>query len=145
MRPQVKLSSSGETLTVQIQLRLRKRGGRKLVVAPNSVSPWVPRRARVDGSLVKAIARAHRWRRMLEDGVYQSITELAVAENINQSYVCRILRLTLLSPRITEVILDGQQASSLELDRLLKPFPLDWTAQTKLFCEGREADGRSTQ
>ena len=74
--------------------RLRKRGGRKLMVVPECAPAWVPQRVRVDSAMVKAIARARRWRRLIESGEYASITDLAAAENINQSYVCRILRLT---------------------------------------------------
>ena len=86
------------TILVQMPLRLRQRGGRKLVVTPVGTSAWTPPRARVDSAMVKGIARAYRWRRMLESGVYGTITEIAGAEKINQSYVCRILRLTLLAP-----------------------------------------------
>ena len=74
----------GETLTVPIPLRLRKRGGRKLMVVPEGATAWAPQRARVDGAMVKAIARAHRWRRLIESGEYASISELAAAEKINQ-------------------------------------------------------------
>ena len=74
----------GETLTVQIPLRLRKRGGRKLMVVPEGATPYAPQRARVDSAMVKATARAHRWRRMLEDGTYGTIAELAAAEKINE-------------------------------------------------------------
>src|SRR5581483_7592130 len=102
-------SDNDGTILVQIPLRLRQRGGRKLVVTPDGTSGWTAPRARVDSAMVKAIARAYRWRRLLETGVYGTITELAAAENINQSYVCRILRLTLLAPDIVEAILDGRQ------------------------------------
>ena len=121
--------SDGETLTVQIPFGLRKRGGRKLMVVPEGATAWAPPRARVDNALVKAIARAHRWRRLIENGEYASITELAAAEKINQSHVCRILKLTLLAPEIVEATLDGRQPASLQLDRLLRPFPLEWNRQ----------------
>jgi hypothetical protein len=73
----------GETLTVQIPLRLRRRGGRKLMIVPKGATAWAPQRARVDNAMVKAIARVHRWRRLLESGEYGSITDLAAAEKIN--------------------------------------------------------------
>jgi hypothetical protein len=123
------LDDKGDTLTVHIPLRICKRGGRKLMIAPDGDRPWAPPSARVDNALVKAVARAHRWRRLLESGEYATITELAAAEKINQSYVCRILRLTLLAPDIVEAILDGRQPAGLDLDSLLKPLPADWTAQ----------------
>lgn len=102
-------SDNDETILVQIPLQLRQRGGRKLVLAPHGTSPLMPPRARMDSALVKAVARAYRWRRMLEVGIYGTITELAAAEKINQSYVCRILRLTLLAPDLIEAILNGSQ------------------------------------
>jgi hypothetical protein len=79
--------------------------------------------------MVKAIARAHRWRRMLESGVHATIAELAAAEKINQSYVCRVLRLPLLAPTSLSRFLDGQQPSFLQLSMLLKPLPIDWRDQ----------------
>ena len=121
--------SDGETLTVQIPFGLRKRGGRKLMVVPDGATAWVPQRAHVDGAMVKAIARAYRWRRLIESGEYASITDLAAAEKINQSYVCRVLRLTLLAPKIVEAILDGRQRVGMNLAVLIKPFPIDWRRQ----------------
>jgi hypothetical protein len=79
--------------------------------------------------MVKAIARAHRWKRLMESSRFASITELAEAEKINQSYLCRVLRLTLLAPDIVEAILDGRQPAGLQVEALLKPTPLEWAAQ----------------
>src|SRR5215475_4421634 len=84
------LSDNGATLTVDIPLRIRRRGGRKVMLAPDGTSAWAPPRACVDSAMVKAIARAYHWRGMLEQGAYASITELAAAEKINESYVCRV-------------------------------------------------------
>lgn len=123
----------GETVNIKIPFRLHKRGGRKILIAPEGAVGWVPQRARVDNAMVKAIARAHRWRRLLESGEYASITDLAAAERINQSYVCRILRLTLLAPNIVEVILDGRQKGRVDLAMLMEPFPVDWRKQCDAF------------
>jgi hypothetical protein len=74
----------------------------------------------VDGTLVKALARAHRWQGMLEGGEYGSIEELARAEKINPSYLARVLRLTLLAPEIVESILDGRHdPERITLNRLM--------------------------
>ena len=91
----------------------RKRGGRKLVLAPNG-APMPPGAPHVDSTLVKAIARAFRWQRMLETGQYATIKEIARAENINLSYVSRVLRLTLLAPATVEAILNGTGALGAE-------------------------------
>jgi hypothetical protein len=81
--------------------------------------------------LVKALARAFRWRRLLEDGAYASCEELAAAERINASYVSRVLRLTLLAPEIVEAVLDGRQALKLTTAQLFRPFPVEWEEQTR--------------
>ena len=86
-------------------------------------------RPRIDSALVKAIARGHRWQRMLESGKYSSLTELAAAENINLSYLSRLLRLTLLAPEIIEAILDGRQPEEVTLPPLMKGFLVEWERQ----------------
>src|SRR5262245_24202927 len=92
------------------------------MLAADGTSAWAPPRARIDSAMVKAVGRAYRWRGMLEQGEHASITELAAAEKINQSYVCRVLRLTLLAPALVEAILDGRHPR-LQLRTLLNPFP----------------------
>jgi hypothetical protein len=82
-----------------------------------------------DTTLVKALARAFRWRRMLETGRYGTIDELAAAEKINSSYVSRLLRLTLLAPDIVEAILDGRQPDGMTLPGMREPFPVEWGRQ----------------
>ena len=123
------LSQDGQTLLVHMQFTLRHHGGRKQIVMPADAAPWIPRPARVDNTLVKAIVRAHRWRDMIESGRYTTVRDLAEAEKINESYLGRTLRLTLLAPMIVESILDGRQHSELELDQLLKPFSTEWARQ----------------
>ena len=124
------ISRDGSTLTVRVPLTFRKRGGRKLVIAPNGSDSWAPPRPRIDNTMVKAIARAFRWRKLLETGTHTTVAEIAAAEKINASYVGRVLRLTLLSPEIVEAILDGRQPAGLQLNAILKPFPVDWERQS---------------
>lgn len=119
-------------LTVRIPFQIKKRGGRKIVIAPDGAS-WSAPRPRVDSTMVKALARAHRWKRLLESGRFASVAELAVAEKINQSYLCRVLRLTLLAPDIVEAILDGNQGPEVTLARLMEPFPVEWREQKSSF------------
>jgi hypothetical protein len=113
---------------VHVPLKLHKRGGRKLVISPDGVIT-LPRRTRIDNTLVKALARAYRWQTLIENGTYASIAEIARAEQINDSYVSRLLRLTLLAPEIVEAILDGMQVAGLHIDALLKPMPVEWEKQ----------------
>jgi hypothetical protein len=123
------LSKDGRTITVHIPITMRHQGGRKQVVTPAGATPWIPTPPRVDNILVKAIVRAYRWRDMLESGDYATVRDLAKAETINESYLGRVLRLTLLSPKIVEAILEGKQPAALELDDLLKQFPIEWDKQ----------------
>jgi hypothetical protein len=115
------------TITVRVPFTVRQRGGRKVVISPEG-GGWGPPRPHVDGTLVKALARAFRWRRMLESGRYGSLNELAAAEKINSAYVSRVLRLTLLAPDIIEAILDGREPKFV-LPKLLQPIPSVWAEQ----------------
>jgi hypothetical protein len=92
MSPSAKVTRAGRTLVVRVRLPARRRGARKLVVSPDG-SPWTIPRVVIDGTIVKALARAHRWKGMLESGDYVSLTDLAKSEKINLSYLCRMLRL----------------------------------------------------
>jgi hypothetical protein len=78
---------------------------------------------------VKALARAFRYQRMLDEGRYASISEMAVAERIERGYLGSLLRLTLLAPDIIEAVLDGYHPAGLSLPNLQEPFPLEWERQ----------------
>jgi hypothetical protein len=115
------------TLSLRVPFAVRKHGRRKLVITPDGTTGRPP--TPIDSAHLKAIARAHRWQRMLESGEFSSMTELAEAEKVNRSYVCRVLRLTLLAPEIVQEILDGRQGPKVTLARVLEPFPMDWEKQ----------------
>jgi hypothetical protein len=122
------VTGAAQMLTVRVPLAARKlRGGRKLMIAPSSTASRGSSAA--DTTLVKALARAFRWRRIMEAGRYATINELAAAEKINSSYVSRLLRLTLLAPNIVEAILDGRQPEEMTLPGLMEPFPVGWRQQ----------------
>jgi hypothetical protein len=129
------LNEDGRTITVHIPITLRHQGGRKQVVTPAGATPWIPTPPRIDNTLVKAIVRAHRWRDMLESGAYATVRDLAKAEAINESYLGRVLRLTLLAPKIVETILEGRQPATLELSELLQQFPVEWDKQLGMLTE----------
>jgi hypothetical protein len=116
-----------ETLVVRIPMRFQRRGGRKCILAPDGSKLAPPTKPQPDGTLVKALARAWRWQRALESGEYGTLAELSAAERISQSYICRVLRLTLLAPNIVERILDGRPTAGLA--RLLEPFTVEWGMQ----------------
>jgi hypothetical protein len=117
------------SITVHVPLAVRPRPGRKTIVRPAGSAPTVSIAAHADPSMVKALARAFRWKRLLAEGRYASISEIATAEKIDRGYVGSILRLTLLAPDIVEVILNGRQPEELALSHLLQPFPVEWQLQ----------------
>ena len=114
-----------ETVTVHIPFRLVKRGGRKEMQLPDGASS----QRKIDNTLIKALARAFRWKRMLESGEFTTIAELAEHEGIAPSYMTRVLRLTLLSPDLVGAILEGRQDPEITLSQLLEPFSGDWQNQ----------------
>lgn len=132
-KPNARLSRDGRELVVSIPVDFRQSGGRKQIVVPAGVEAWTTSRSRPSNSLITALAKAHRWRRLIETGCYASAAELSKREAVNESYVCRVLRLTLLAPDLVQSILDGRQNKTLELKKLLKPFPTHWAAQRTHF------------
>ncbi len=123
---------AADTVTLHVPFRIVKRGGRKAIALPDGAS--APRRP--DDALVKALARAFRWKRMLESGAFATIAELAEREGIAPSYLTRVLRLSLLSPAIVEAIRDGRQPAAVTLADLMGPFPLDWSERHALWLSG---------
>lgn len=116
------------TITVHVPLKLTYRGGRTTIVGQMPQISHSTKRSRCDNPIIKAIARAYRWRSLIEDGTYASITELAKAKGVNQSYACRLLRLTLLAPDLIEALLDRQEENS-SLGILMRPLPANWIEQ----------------
>ena len=121
---------TNQTVTVTVPFAIRKRGGRTLVITPDGVSSAPAPRTRVDSALLKALARGFRWRKLLETGHFATIQEIAEAENINPSYISRVLRMTLLAPDIVEAILAGTQPAGLTRAKVMKPFPAEWKCQS---------------
>lgn len=118
-----------DTVTLHVPFRVVKRGGRKEMQMPEGAT----QSQRTDSTLVKALARAFRWKRMLDSGEYATIAELAECEGIAPSYMTRVLRLTLLAPDIVEVILDGKQGPEVTLSQCLEPLSPSWSEQTSAF------------
>jgi hypothetical protein len=124
------------TITVHVPMTFTVRGGHKTILSDAVPAPPQPR---IDNALLKALARAHRWRQMIESGEYASITELSKAESVNQSYACRMLRLSLLAPSIVTAILDGRHDSDVMLKQLMKPLPVRWDEQMTMLKLGDRA------
>ncbi|MGZ9106660.1 MAG: hypothetical protein ACXW3M_12830 [Rhodoplanes sp.] len=128
----------GSTITVRIPMTFKRRGGRKVIIAPDGGDAWAPAKPRPDETLIRALARAHRWKRMLEEGRHRSAAEIAEAESVTRSFVNRLLRLTLLAPDIQEAILDGCQPKGLQLNDLAL-LPDDWGGAAQASHAGKRS------
>ena len=121
-----------DTVTVRVPLAIRKRGGRKVVVSPDgSVLPTATRHVatNADPALLKALGRAFRWKRLLEEGTVASVSDIARVEKIDRGYAGNVLRLTLLAPEIVEAILEGPAGQEITLPRVIEPWPINWQDQ----------------
>ncbi|MBF0160417.1 MAG: hypothetical protein HQL58_12945 [Magnetococcales bacterium] len=128
----VEVNNDGTEIVVTIPMCLRRRGGRKLIIAPEGMAEEPPTQPR-DANLAKLVAKAHRWLKMLESGQFASITELAEHEKMDRSYLAKILKLTLLAPDIIEAILDDRHPDVLTWRVLSQPFPMLWEEQREMW------------
>jgi len=120
--------------STHIPMNFRRRGGKSVMVMPDGSRTVQRREVTIDNSMIKVIARGFRWQRMLEDGDYTTLGDLAKAENLNPTYVSRLVRLALLAPDIVESIMAGLQPAHLTMKDLMDPFPMEWAKQRAYFC-----------
>jgi len=129
------LTLDGDCLVVQVPLRIKRRGGRKEIIAPDNGAEGLKPRSRTNEPLALMIARAHRWQGLLESGRYASIRELALDVGVDNSYLARVLRLTLLAPDMIESILNGTEPDGLSLEKLYRA-PGEWSEQRRALTPG---------
>ena len=134
----------GTTITVRIPMAGKRRGGRKVIIVPDGSDAWAPANPRPDETLIRALARAHRWKRLLEEGKYRSAAEISEAEGVTRSFVNRLLRLTLLAPDIVEMILEGRQPKAVQLEELTQVLPSGWEEQRKWLRAPDSSQARTT-
>ena len=120
------IERKGDCILIHVPMRFKRRGGRKEIVLPDAGA-----QAGKPTPLLAALARAHRWQRMLEDGEAKGVTALAQRLGLERSYVARTLRLALLAPDIVDAVLNGEEPSGLSLARLAKAVPMLWNEQRK--------------
>ena len=130
----VSVSSDQSIVSVHVPIAFRRRRGRKLILVPaDSLQPdWSPPPSKADPALVKALARAHRWKKLLDAGAYATIKEIAETEQVAARYIGQLLQLTLLAPDIIEMILDGRLPRGLGLNHFMDPWPGLWEEQRAL-------------
>ncbi len=118
-----------EVVSIEFPMTFKKRCGRKVIVLPDGSNGNPAPKATIDNTMVKALARAFRWQKLLEDGTYGCIEDIARGERIGASFVSRIVKLASLAPDIVDAILDGRQPAHLTLKQLMLPFPVNWEEQ----------------
>ena len=126
-------SRTSASETTHIPMTFRSRGGKTVIVLPDGSRGLFRQEATIDNTMVKVIARGFRWQRLLVNETYGTIEDLAAAEKINPSYVSRVLRLALLSPKVVHAILDGKQPAWLTMKELLRPSTAEWPEQEQIF------------
>ena len=127
---------AADVISVHLPMSFKLRGGRKVIILPDGSHGNPVPMATIDNTMIKAIARAFRWQRLLENGTYGCLDEIAKAERIGASFVSRVIRLALLAPDIVEAVLAGKQPASLTLKDLMVPFPVEWVEQRERFGVG---------
>jgi hypothetical protein len=124
-KPDVIEASDGR-LTLSVPIQIKRRSGRKLVTLPNGEAvkarPWDT----ATTSLQLALARGHRWLTMLESGEVKTMRELAAREGVDNSYVSRMINLTLLSPWMVAAILEDTLPNHITLFDLAVDPPALW-------------------
>ena len=118
------------SVVVSVPIRVARRRGRREVIAPGDRTASTGAQTRTNASLALTLARAHRWRELLEEGRYCSVRELALELGVDSSYVARLLRLTLLAPDIIEAVLAGTEPDGLSLEKLYRA-PSEWECQRR--------------
>ena len=105
-----------------------------MIIAPDG-DAWAPAKPPPDETLIRALARAHRWKQMLEADRYRSAGELAEAEGVTRSFVNRLLRLTLLAPNIVQAILEARQPKAMQLEELTDAISKEWEKQRAILAK----------
>ena len=126
------LETSDHGLVVDVPLKLKKRAGRKEVILTDAFGDGAIERMSHQEALVVALARAHRWQRLLDEEKFKSVSDLAREIGLDPSFAARLLRLTLLAPDIIEAILMGEEPSGLSLTMLTKQLPVLWNGQRRI-------------
>ena len=126
--PGLTVRRDGDAIVVRIPVRFYRRNGRQMVLTHGDNGHSAPERE-TNGSLVSALAKAHRWQEQLESGEYAGLEDLAAANGVDRTYVGRILRLTSLAPEVVERILDGDEPTGMSLRSLQRKLPFIWFEQ----------------
>ena len=124
------VNRQGAKLTTFIPVRIKRHGGRKVVI-PASTDNKMPEH---DAPILTALSKAFHWQRLIDEGIVSSGSDIARREGLHQTTVNELLRLALLSPAMVRSILEGRQPKTLSLLWLKNHLPpSDWDDQHQLF------------
>jgi len=122
---------NNDSVTVRIPMKMKRRGGRKMIIIPDGLSD-AAHNSDCNVPLAVAVARAHGWQELFLSGRYTTATELARKLGLDRSYVTRMMRLALLAPDIVDAIMDGREPEGLTFKKLTtKPVPMSWEEQRR--------------
>jgi hypothetical protein len=122
-------------LTTFIPLKIKKRGGKRIIVQPETGNDQSPQAPGYDSPMLVALSRAFHWQRLLSEGLAESGSDIAKREGLHHSTVNELLRLTMLEPAIIQSILAGQQPKCMSLIWFQRnPLPVDWFAQREVIA-----------
>lgn len=142
--PPAEVVTSDGGVTLNIPIALRRRSGRRVVVSQGSGFESEKRTRTGATPLQLALARGHRWLRMLEAGEASSMSEIARREGTDHSYVARHINLTLLAPDIVAAILDEELPDGVRLHALsINPTAL-WDSQRRWLADGSAKNKRNS-
>lgn len=116
-----------------VPLVIRRRHGRKTILAPDETAGTSVAGKHGLSALALHLARAHAWMETLESGKADTIVQLAEKLGVDRSYVSRTLGLLNLSPELQRMVFEGREPEALSLTRLRGSFPDDWDEQKKMF------------
>ena len=132
--PGITLERGPDTVRVRIPMKMKRRGGRKVILVPDGLQDPRPMKPQTNILLAAAVARAHQWQEMFLSGRYGTIAELAEKVGVDKSFVTRLMRLALLAPDIVDAIMDGREPDGLTFKNLtVKPVPFSWDEQRRLW------------
>ena len=125
--------ANDEIIDLFVPLEIKKRGGSAIIILPKNLKKEEMVKC-FDEKMIKAFAKAYKWKNMMEEDEIGALAQIAVKENITGAYVSKVFNLNFIAPEIVEKILNGEQPRDLKLqDMLVGKFPLLWQEQKELW------------
>ena len=135
--------AGGVQMETFIPWTLVKRGIRREIITPldapqvftvEAVAERAKRKAAKNTPLIRALGLAHYWQRLLDEGNFRSITDIAAAEGIDITQARRLLRVTLQAPAVVDNLLANPDVAVNLESVLRRVMPLDWQDQGAVFA-----------